>query len=458
NGNINTSYYVRLTNPLANYTVTDLRLKFLVPLNVTTTNLTSYDNTTYVITAWGNMNVTWKMNNTDWEAGKDVFISQSNFSFVDSQTGSPTNNYNITVVFRSFEINLSYSNFSNWDPTSQNAAGIGLTSISNITANMTANMFFPLINKTFSNSSVCSAGGKYFYNVTVTMANRGRLNLTSELGSCFNTDRENIVIKLDGVILNETANRTIGSLEVNDVESGAHTVAVSYSVKAAGAGSSGGGTTSSGGDGGGGAADTSTKETPLTKTGLFDLVPGVDSIFLIEDPEGVNRIVISARSFIIAASFTFTKLTELPKSITTPTGKVHSMFSLTKDNIKDTDISSLKIEFLVLKNYLKDNNLQKEQIKLMRYTTQWNTLPTTILSEDNKAIKYQATTPGTSYFAIATEEVSAQAPTTGEVVEEEPLVTKAPPTSAVWIIIIVLLILALVIFYIYKRKTTNKKA
>ncbi len=453
-GNINMTSFLQLINPLSNYTLTDLRLKFLVPMSVNITNLTTFANASYSITPEAGLNVTWRSNGSNWQGGRNVFIATQNFSFVDNTASSATNNYNITVFFRFYEINLTHVNFSNWDPTSQTSLGLNKSTVSNITANMTARMFFPIINKTFISPSNCVSGDKYSYNLTFNMAQQGAFNLTDELGSCFNPDKENIDIRLDNVVLNESGNRTIGSLILHSVPQGIHSVSVSYSVKTTASGGSTGSGTSTGGDAAGAATTTQEKIAAQTQTIIFEKIsPDAASVFN-PDPtkfEDITKILISVFNSVTGASFTLTKVPELPSSIQAPNSKVFKYYSINKEGIQDNNIKSLTIEFSVTKEFLTSNNLNTDSIRLFRFTDKWTELPTEKVNEDNNKVNYKATSPGASYFAIAAAAESAPTPEEATQPEISPVAYKAPQRTILWIIVVIVVIV-IVGFLLMKKK------
>lgn len=64
-------------------------------------------------------------------------------------------------------------------------------------------------------------------------------------------------------------------------------------------------------------------------------------------------------------------------------------------------ISDPTIAFCVENKWLNDNNIDPSTIKLLRYTTTWDELPTTIVREDETQVYFSAETPGFSTFAIS---------------------------------------------------------
>lgn len=110
---------------------------------------------------------------------------------------------------------------------------------------------------------------------------------------------------------------------------------------------------------------------------------------------------------------TVTKLAGQPASITkTVSGKVFQYVEINASNLAG-NIKNAALTFEVTKSWLSSNGFEKSHVVLQRYTgTDWEKLPTAILSEDASIIKYQATTSGFSVFAITAESAASQAAAT----------------------------------------------
>jgi len=115
-------------------------------------------------------------------------------------------------------------------------------------------------------------------------------------------------------------------------------------------------------------------------------------------------------------------------------------------------VSDPKIAFSVDKEWIKEQGIDSSNIKLMRYTTKWNELPTTITREDENKIYFLAETPGFSPFAITaiSDEPAEVAQTDTKyavedsdneenVVEQEELPAKTPGFTALLGCVIVML-------------------
>jgi len=92
------------------------------------------------------------------------------------------------------------------------------------------------------------------------------------------------------------------------------------------------------------------------------------------------------------------KLDNKPEQIETPEKEVFSYLEIEGG----TEIEGVEIQFSVEKDWMQENNI--EEITLLRYTNSWQELPTQKIQELSDVIKYKATTPGFSYFAIAGKE------------------------------------------------------
>ncbi|MFH1972702.1 MAG: S8 family serine peptidase [archaeon] len=104
--------------------------------------------------------------------------------------------------------------------------------------------------------------------------------------------------------------------------------------------------------------------------------------------------------------------------VLSPKGILYQYLEITTTNFDNEDISNGELEFKVLKTWIRDNDVTKEDIVLQRYTTSWEELSTRYIRVENDSYVYAATTPGFSYFAIT-------AITEESVIEETP--SEYPP-------------------------------
>ena len=82
--------------------------------------------------------------------------------------------------------------------------------------------------------------------------------------------------------------------------------------------------------------------------------------------------------------------------------KLFKYLKLDTKNLADSAIGNAEIEFFVSNAWMKENIVAEADISLFRYTdNQWHELPTVQIGSDATNAYYRASTPGFSYFAIA---------------------------------------------------------
>src|SRR3989339_359361 len=216
---LNISFLINVTNLLPNYTLNNLHLSFMQPMNVTMNDSGTVKQFNMTIPTNVKMLV-WNSSAT-WEENLSVSRNDSNFSFTDSL--GPAEGASVNVFVSTFNVNIStnIATFSNWDP---GTGGSGYAYL-----NFTAEMAFPTMDETAVPSG--SAGTNNSYNITTNSPTRSRMNITDKVPG-FNSSSTNINITINGVQLN-SANYTVGSLLLNDVQAGSSTISVSYNVPAA---------------------------------------------------------------------------------------------------------------------------------------------------------------------------------------------------------------------------------
>lgn len=117
-----------------------------------------------------------------------------------------------------------------------------------------------------------------------------------------------------------------------------------------------------------------------------------------------------------------------------PQGDVYKNMNIWVGNdwANSNTVSNPKISFNVNKTWLRDNNIDSSEVKLLRYTTEWTALPTTKTGEDTDKIYYSAETPGFSPFAIvAISEESAGVDATESTADTEKLNIETRASEAI---------------------------
>ncbi len=230
---------------------------------------------------------------------------------------------------------------------------------------------------------------------------------------------------------------------------------------------------SSGGGGGGGSAIT---VTPKVTRIVAAIAEGNNLIEFTESEKvsvGVEEILLDSATAASNVKLTIEKLTAMPAGIVSfPSGDVYSYLQFNKTVLKDEDVKNAKIRFTVKKEWIVSKGSAPDKIKLNRYTTKWEALPTQYLRQNGTYYYYEATTPGFSVFAVTAEKKEqAEKPTSitkqeNITKEEAPLPTEAPAEqekprqrqiSYVFLVLIVITIITLIIIFGLKRKKNLKK-
>lgn len=128
------------------------------------------------------------------------------------------------------------------------------------------------------------------------------------------------------------------------------------------------------------------------------------TITITKGEHGVREIEISVKNKVTSVYVNVGKLPGKPATVVHEvTGKIYHYMEINKTNIENEDIDKIKIKFVVNKSWITKNNIDESTITLNRYTTQWDKLTTTKVSETDEEITFEAESPGLSYFAISGE-------------------------------------------------------
>jgi PGF-pre-PGF domain-containing protein len=104
------------------------------------------------------------------------------------------------------------------------------------------------------------------------------------------------------------------------------------------------------------------------------------------------------------ARIEISKLKSIPTNIeVSPSGVIYGYMLISSD-IKEENIKEVEIKFKVGKSWIKENEIDEDSIKLLRYTEEWEELDTSKVEEDDANIYYKAISPRLSVFAVAGEE------------------------------------------------------
>ena len=147
---------------------------------------------------------------------------------------------------------------------------------------------------------------------------------------------------------------------------------------------------------------------------LGNFTSGEETEFELEksDDAGIVVIIFTATIDLTNVKITVVKLLGKPEYIAEDPTKVDIIYAYLEIEISaddkyliEDDIESLKIRFKVEQTWMKENNIDKETIVLMKYhNNEWQKLPTTVISEDAVYVYFESELDGLSTFAIAVSE------------------------------------------------------
>ncbi|MBI2105340.1 S8 family serine peptidase [Candidatus Woesearchaeota archaeon] len=178
---------------------------------------------------------------------------------------------------------------------------------------------------------------------------------------------------------------------------------------------SGGSSTAGGSAGGaaGGAATTTATDKSVLK---FQANAGDVKSFGISKDVGISGLDLEFKNAVTNAEVTVEKQDEQPSG----TSAVDNVYKYIKININfvDTDLKEAKIKFNVPKSWITINALNDPtKIFMSRYNDgKWQKLETLTAGIEEENQKYEAITPGFSYFAVSANKVAGAADVTGETV------------------------------------------
>ena len=246
----------------------------------------------------------------------------------------------------------------------------------------------------FSVEAAVIAGGD-LGSVTLTWSGSGGCSLSSghsaskEVGSLsHNTEATRswkIVQGSADCVNTVTASGTSSSITTTKSKSAAVAFTGSGGSSSSSGSSSSGGGGGAGGGGGGAEAKTIAAINPGTPAVVTFSTTALQSLS-IEVANAVTNVKISVQE-------------SSSPSVPAPAEDVYKYLDITVTNLSDTNIKSATITFGVEKSWLADRD--KNSVKLNRYNNGiWTMLATSLLSENATTVKYTATTPGFSIFAI----------------------------------------------------------
>ncbi len=159
-----------------------------------------------------------------------------------------------------------------------------------------------------------------------------------------------------------------------------------------------------GGSPGGGSTTTTT---PTNTTTTEDVVSiGTGEMKTIEVANtAMKQVTIKAASSVSNVHVQISKTTK-PVDLPDLPEDVYEYVEIETVNITDTEVDTAFLTFSVEKSWIDGNRINRSTVKLNRYDNGWQSLKTTLRSENATHITYEAETPGFSLFAITGEKTS----------------------------------------------------
>ncbi|MBS3157998.1 PGF-pre-PGF domain-containing protein, partial [Candidatus Woesearchaeota archaeon] len=170
----------------------------------------------------------------------------------------------------------------------------------------------------------------------------------------------------------------------------------------------------SGGGGGGAAAiiaaDASEKNIAAVKTHIFTKIEaGATPIATLDKPEiAISEIKFEAAKSLANVEIKVSSLKDKP-TVMPAADKVYQYLEIVPKNLKSTDMNKATISFKVTKYWLNANGFKESDVVLSRYASNvWTQLSTNVIKSDADDVRYNAETPGFSYFAIVSKVIKAE--------------------------------------------------
>lgn len=202
-------------------------------------------------------------------------------------------------------------------------------------------------------------------------------------------------------------------------------------------------------------ATVETGKVTKTFTSITELTPKtITEAQLADSKSKLTEIYIAVSTRVTSVSITIEKLAAKPNETGTAPN-AYEYIKITTVNL--ANISQAKIKFKVEKSWVSKNDIIVSSISLYRYTTAWDKLNTTKLSEDSNYYYFEAETPAFSYFAIGGEKLASTTTTTAATatvttsstttVPSAQEIQKIPMTYIVIVLVIIVFIVLLIFFF-----------
>jgi len=175
------------------------------------------------------------------------------------------------------------------------------------------------------------------------------------------------------------------------------------------------------------------------------ITPQVAAVTSIED------IILNSKKEMKNIRLRVEKMDAKPASVAPPPGQVYKYIEIVAENITSDNLESATIIFTVEKAWF-GTKYNMSTVALMRYTTAWTELQTTMTGQNSTHYIFEATTPGFSYFAITAEEAAAAPPTSPAANETVPGQAAGEIDYTPLIVLLALIVVVAVAYWLINRK------
>jgi len=116
-----------------------------------------------------------------------------------------------------------------------------------------------------------------------------------------------------------------------------------------------------------------------------------------------TEVTITALRDISDAEISIKESIERPAWVSEPPGIVYPCFAIITTNIESSDISSVALQFQLSRLWVEQNEIDEGTIKILRFGSEWNPLPTTLIGGDENFLYFEAVASGFSVFVTTGE-------------------------------------------------------
>ncbi len=115
------------------------------------------------------------------------------------------------------------------------------------------------------------------------------------------------------------------------------------------------------------------------------------------------RVTVTAAQDISDAQILIRETKERPALVSEPRGIVYFFYAIIETNIEPSDISSVTIQFQLPRSWIESSEVDENTIKLLKYSSDWDNLPTTPIGGDEDYLYFEASMEEFSVFAATGE-------------------------------------------------------